>query len=225
MAAAVSVSTRLRPVQHRSSEAPSTSVDQYGTVTVHGKQFDGFLTSVITGSDQAMAYETIGVPLLQQLECGYSCTLLAYGQTGSGKTYTIFGPTGSLTEASLLEPLDLNGAPPLWGLLPRMALALLATGTTVHASAVEIYNEQAFDLLADRACAGSAPSSEHVCRPLPTRGACVTPSARPQTTSRIESCHLQPTFGRLQEGRKERRQRPYVHNKQWIGRGDEWRGG
>jgi hypothetical protein len=78
--------------------------------------------------------------------------------SGSGKTYTIFGPPGSLTEASLSGPLDSEGVPPAWGLFPRLAMALLrlaahdaGTSLTLHASAVEIYSEHAYDLLADRA--------------------------------------------------------------------------
>lgn len=100
----------------------------------------------------AISILTLNRQLLQQLNAGYSCTLLAYGQTGSGKTYSIFGPTGSLTESSLSGPLDRNGVPPAWGLFPRLALALLKSGNgTLHASAVEIYSEKAYDLLADRA--------------------------------------------------------------------------
>ena len=52
------------------------------------------------GSDQEAAFTAITKTLLARLHEGYSVTLLAYGQTGSGKTYTMFGPTGSLSEAS-----------------------------------------------------------------------------------------------------------------------------
>ena len=39
-----------------------------------------------------------------------------------------------------------------WGLFPRVVLALLADGSgALHASAVEVYQERAFDLLNDRA--------------------------------------------------------------------------
>ena len=43
--------------------------------------------------------------------------------------------------------------PPAWGLLPRLALELLraGAGSTLHASAIEVYQDKAYDLLADRA--------------------------------------------------------------------------
>ncbi|KAH8048084.1 ATP-dependent microtubule motor [Aureococcus anophagefferens] len=68
-------------------------------------------------------------------------------QTGSGKTHTVFGPTGCLTERGGLETGRAD-----WGLFPRVVLALLADGSgALHASAVEVYQERAFDLLNDRA--------------------------------------------------------------------------
>jgi len=127
---------------------------------MQGVVHDGFHSIVAGGCTQEEAYEAVAAPLLQRLRQGYSCTLIAYGQTGSGKTHTIFGPPGTLTEASLLHD-DLEdeeqvtsgvaSAPSEWGLFPRIALELLASGqATLHASAVEVYQEKAFDLLADR---------------------------------------------------------------------------
>ena len=107
-----------------------------------------FASSCVTGSDQQTAFDAIAAPLLARMRQGYSSTLLAYGQTGSGKTHTMFGPPGSLTEANLREA---GGAvPESWGLLPRAALELLRSGGTIHASAVEVYQERAYDLLSDR---------------------------------------------------------------------------
>ena len=107
--------------------------------------------SVVTGSDQAEAFATIASPLLARLHDGYSCTLLAYGQTGSGKTHTMFGPPGALTEASLAASAGAS-PPEAWGIFPRIALELLhASGGTLHASAIEVYQDNAYDLLADRA--------------------------------------------------------------------------
>ena len=71
-------------------------------------------------------------------------------QTGSGKTHTVFGPPGCLTEAAVASAA--GGVPREWGLFPRIVLEILAAGLgTVHASAIEVYQERAFDLLADRA--------------------------------------------------------------------------
>ena len=86
-------------------------------------------------------------------EGGLSSTLIAYGQTGSGKTYTMFGPPGSLTETALKEAGD-GKVPELWGVFPRVMLDLLRaselSGATFYASAIEIYMEHGYDLLAGR---------------------------------------------------------------------------
>ena len=105
----VSVSVRLRP--QMTPGALGALVEPGGTLVVGKKQFGGFVQTVVTGSDQSTAYEAIASPLMRQLHAGYSCTLLAYGQTGSGKTHTIFGPPGSLTEASLAN-VGSDGCPP-----------------------------------------------------------------------------------------------------------------
>ena len=101
---------------------------------------------VVTGSDQATAYEAVALPLLQQLEAGYSCTLLAYGQTGSGKTHTVFGPPGSLTESSVAQARGMwiiegvigcrgvvawqasGSVPADWGLFPRIVMQASSNG-------------------------------------------------------------------------------------------------
>jgi len=63
----------------------------------------------------------------------------------------MFGPTGSLTEASLQQETTLSGAPVLWGIFPRIALAMVGTaGNTLKASAIEVYNNEPFDLLNGR---------------------------------------------------------------------------
>lgn len=38
-------------------------------------------------ADQAMVYNDVVAPILDQVLMGYNCTLFAYGQTGTGKTY------------------------------------------------------------------------------------------------------------------------------------------
>ncbi|XP_061105672.1 kinesin-like protein KIF12 [Conger conger] len=76
---------------------------------------------------------------------GYSCTVFAFGQTGSGKTYTISGP----------HPAEGPGGPHSQGLTHRCLSHLLQVcspdeGVTLHASYLEIYNEQVRDLLDPR---------------------------------------------------------------------------
>jgi len=143
----ISVSVRLRPLAP-GSDPPRISADARGVITEQ-KVFEA-VESVVIGSDQEQAYRAIASPLLARLRDGYSCTLLAYGQTGSGKTHSMFGPPGCLTEASLTE--SAGAAPLAWGIFPRMALELLQNASgMLHASAIEVYQDNAYDLLADRA--------------------------------------------------------------------------
>ena len=144
----INVSVRLRPPQ--TSNAAVCVTGQ--AVEVSGRGFS-FASSVVAGSDQSIAYEALAAPLVSSLQRGYSCTLLAYGQTGSGKTHTMFGPPGSLTDAAL-EQAGHGAAPQSWGVFPRTVLELLhmpGFDGALHASAVEVYQDKAFDLLAERA--------------------------------------------------------------------------
>ena len=153
-AASILVSVRVKPPSTRS--CVTATPGQEGSLIVEGRNgeavLDGF-ASITGGSDQMEAYDAVAGPLVDRVMQGYSCTLMAYGQTGSGKTHTIFGPPGCLTEATLEHSAnnDARSAPADWGLFPRVALELLASGKgTLHASAVEVYQERAYDLLADR---------------------------------------------------------------------------
>jgi hypothetical protein len=141
----LAVSVRLLPPREAD---PITVVEGSRDVRIGAKIFRGF-SSTVTGSDQEVAYAALGRPIVEQLRRGYSCTFLAYGQTGSGKTYTVFGPPGSLTQQSLEQAA--GGVPRAWGLFPRVVLEILQAGLgTMHASAVEIYQDAAYDLLDGR---------------------------------------------------------------------------
>ena len=62
----------------------------------------------------------------------------------------MFGPPGSLSETALGRAG--GGIPASWGVFPRCMIALLRMlgVTSLHASAVEVYQDRAFDLLQDR---------------------------------------------------------------------------
>jgi len=145
----VSVSVRLRPMPPGDQDN-AVSVSGSGALSVQGRTYD-FPHCIITGSDQAAAYNAIGAPLMEKLREGYSCALIAYGQTGSGKTHTIYGPPGCLTETNMTE--SEGGTPTSWGIFPRAALAMLDTPDlgSMHASVVEVYQEKAYDLLNGKA--------------------------------------------------------------------------
>ena len=157
-AANVIVSVRIRPPPKSTSRVCIEASPE--GILLEGKEgdvstLDGYNSIVGSDCDQIATYDAIAEPLMARLADGYSCTLIAYGQTGSGKTHTIFGPPGVLTEAALTNDGDgtqgAASAPTDWGILPRVALELLASSAgTLHASAIEVYQEKAFDLLADR---------------------------------------------------------------------------
>jgi hypothetical protein len=146
----VEVAVRVRPPQGVPGEG-AVRVTRRGTLDAGGRDF-AFPSTVVFGSDQAAAQAALAAPLLARLLEGFSCTLLAYGQTGSGKTHTMFGPPGSLTEESV-RGCGGGEAPAAWGVFPRTVLQLLQVPGlgALHASAVEVYQEKAYDLLADRA--------------------------------------------------------------------------
>ena len=140
MSNSISVAVRVRPTLTKSvcNTVPS-SVQSFS-----------YPSTVVVGSNQSQCFEAVGAPLLARMTEGYNTTILAYGQTGSGKTYTMFGPTGSLSEASL-NGLNGKEAPEDWGIFPRIALQMVASsGGTLRASAIEIYNNAPFDLLNNR---------------------------------------------------------------------------
>ena len=144
----VSVSVRIRPP----SGPAGVTAGERGLTLRNGISFD-YPAAVIQGSDQGEAMECLAGRLVRKFcDGGLNCTLMAYGQTGSGKTHTMFGPPGSLTETALKEAG--GSIPKLWGVFPRVMLELLESpelsGATFHASAIEIYMEHAYDLLAGR---------------------------------------------------------------------------
>ena len=136
----VAVSVRIRP--GGDEEAARKACDAFKNPT-----------SIIEGSDQPAMAAALTSSLVQRfIHGGTSCTLMAYGQTGSGKTHTMFGPPGTLTEASLEQAA--GAVPETWGAFPRAMMDLLGapelSGATFHASAIEIYMEHAYDLLDGR---------------------------------------------------------------------------
>lgn len=157
----INVSVRVRP---SSEEESGEMICQRGKyLDVHGVQFD-FPSRVVLGSDQNSSFDLLAVDMVHKLESGFSCTLMAYGQTGSGKTYTMFGPAGCLTESELLRA---QGIPSTFGIFPRVAIHLLSLpGCSLHASAIEIYQDEIFDLLNNGApLSVSSSSSSAQCKP------------------------------------------------------------
>lgn len=148
----INISIRIRPPRSTSSST-SISVISAGKITVdatNNKSKSYNFSAAVEGSDQELAYNRIAQPLLNDLRRG-PCTLCAYGQTGSGKTHSVFGPAGCLTVTSVAQAK--GGLPDEWGFFPRLVLDILRMDprSVVHASAIEIYQDAPYDLLADRA--------------------------------------------------------------------------
>ena len=118
-------------------ERPATSTEVPSALNPHSIFTPDQLLPPITSQDSS--YSILTATLLSRLRDNYSTSLIAYGQTGSGKTHTVFGPPGCLRSDS---------SPALHGLLPRLLQELVATAnTTISVSAVEVYQDLAYDLL------------------------------------------------------------------------------
>jgi hypothetical protein len=171
--AEIRTSVRVRPTDPRASCAVTTD-PRTGAVSLRGADAGAgkddvfhYPSSVVVGSDQAVAYDALCAPLVKRALAGYDCTLVAYGQTGSGKTHTMFGPAGCLVEAEVTRwrasgtssaasssaaSSSSSSAPLEWGVFPRAALELMRTPgvRSIRASAVEVYHENVFDLMNGR---------------------------------------------------------------------------
>ncbi|PBP27550.1 kinesin [Diplocarpon rosae] len=96
-----------------------------------------------SAADQAMIYDDVVTPMLDEMLAGYNCTIFAYGQTGTGKTYTMSGDMnetfGILSDAA--------------GIIPRTLHALFNkldsedAECSVKCSFIELYNEELRDLI------------------------------------------------------------------------------
>lgn len=94
-------------------------------------------------ADQAMIFEDVVTPLMDEMLQGYNCTIFAYGQTGTGKTYTMSGDMsdtlGLLSDSA--------------GIIPRVLYSLFQKlegdelEYSVKCSFIELYNEELRDLL------------------------------------------------------------------------------
>ena len=118
----IRVAVRVRPPLDKGSQELAATCDSSGNVNIRNKTFT-YPYAVVTGSDQVSAFDSLAQHLFAKTQSGYSCTLIAYGQTGSGKTYTMFGPTGCLTESSVDKAFP--NVPHEWGIFPRFVMGIL----------------------------------------------------------------------------------------------------
>ncbi|PGH07905.1 hypothetical protein AJ79_06112 [Helicocarpus griseus UAMH5409] len=94
-----------------------------------------------SAADQAIIFDDVVTPILNEMISGFNCTIFAYGQTGTGKTYTMSGDMDDTL--GLLS----DGA----GIIPRVLYSLFKKledmETSVKCSFIELYNEELRDLL------------------------------------------------------------------------------
>ncbi|APA07429.1 hypothetical protein SS1G_12975 [Sclerotinia sclerotiorum 1980 UF-70] len=96
-----------------------------------------------SAADQAMIFDDVVTPILDEMLAGYNCTIFAYGQTGTGKTYTMSGDM-----SDHLGILSDNA-----GIIPRALHALFNklelddAESSVKCSFIELYNEELRDLI------------------------------------------------------------------------------
>ena len=95
-------------------------------------------------ADQAIVFEDVVAPILNETLAGFNCTIFAYGQTGTGKTYTMSGDMtdtlGLLSDAAGIIPRT------LYSLFQRLEADDVEC--SVKCSFIELYNEELRDLLA-----------------------------------------------------------------------------
>ncbi|XP_067655416.1 osmotic avoidance abnormal protein 3-like [Haliotis asinina] len=98
--------------------------------------FDG---SYFTDSTTEQIYNDIAYPLVEGVTEGYNGTIFAYGQTGCGKSFTMQGITDPPTQRGII--------PRAFDHVFETVSVTEATKFLIHASYLEIYNEEIRDLL------------------------------------------------------------------------------
>lgn len=151
----IRVVARIRPLSSKEKREHSkeTLASNIVTNSIRVDQNRTFVFDKVfqSSATQGEVYEHTAGDLIQNhLFKGFNVTVLAYGQTGSGKTHTIFGANGNRFTSKLNEEED--------GIIPRAVHELFnriksnyggADGCKVEMSFLEIYNEEAKDLLAN----------------------------------------------------------------------------
>eukprot|EP01012_Entosiphon_sulcatum_P007724 TRINITY_DN14007_c0_g1_i2.p1 TRINITY_DN14007_c0_g1~~TRINITY_DN14007_c0_g1_i2.p1 ORF type:complete len:793 (-),score=105.10 TRINITY_DN14007_c0_g1_i2:59-2437(-) len=110
------------------------------------------------GCTQMQMYQTVALPIVNDVLTGFNGTILAYGQTGTGKTYTMFGPSlnwdGRPVRTPVTDQLE-RGIGPEDGVIPT-AVHHIFQHISAHAanvefniiiSCLELYMESIIDLL------------------------------------------------------------------------------
>eukprot|EP01065_Artemidia_motanka_P045858 TRINITY_DN6820_c0_g2_i1.p1 TRINITY_DN6820_c0_g2~~TRINITY_DN6820_c0_g2_i1.p1 ORF type:complete len:710 (+),score=268.37 TRINITY_DN6820_c0_g2_i1:528-2657(+) len=158
MESRVTVAVRIRPLlQKEQYEQPCVrGIGDEGGVAITpppdhftGTEHQGFAFDEVfdQGETQRSVYDQVGVPIVDDALRGVSAAILAYGQTGSGKTHTMLGQTSADAIVTSESGLFLRVLDELlrYGERRRDEVAI-----ELRLSALEIYNDDARDLLNQR---------------------------------------------------------------------------
>mmetsp|Transcript_3695 Transcript_3695/g.9396 ORF Transcript_3695/g.9396 Transcript_3695/m.9396 type:complete len:1002 (+) Transcript_3695:77-3082(+) len=155
------VSVRIRPLQAHDGDTNSLSTvvapldDYHMAIQLAPKQCQEFTFDRVFGphTSQQSVFRDCALPLVDAVLEGTNACIFAFGATGAGKTYSMLGPEGGRKQDSQTGLLP-RAAAEIFRRLARQeadAAAMLATdcmsGYEVRASFLEIYKENAFDLL------------------------------------------------------------------------------
>lgn len=147
----IRVFCRVRPMMDHDGDStvgavrfPKSTVDDKEAIEVVGEegvktQF-GFDKVFPERSSQLQIFNEVS-SLVQSALDGYRCCIFAYGQTGTGKTHTMQGASGE-DRGIIPRSLEMIVA-------ETQRLKLQGWEYTLHASFLEIHNENLRDLLAD----------------------------------------------------------------------------
>lgn len=158
---------RVRPILKESSEIGLIAGSE--RVAIQARRV-GHPSSIVNNAAERITFPFYGVfgpssaqnevfdaavyPTLKKaLVNGYSAAVLAYGQSGSGKTYTMMGGGSYKTRGVMQRALGL-----VFSHIAEEAAAKRGQGVShrVQVSFIQVYNEQAYDLLSDHAAAAAA---------------------------------------------------------------------
>lgn len=139
----IQVFVRCRPLRSEEKHSSIGILPETNEVRLpqHAKEF--YFDRVFSpDAPQVNVYNVVVRPLISQVLTGYNCSVFAYGQTGTGKTYTMEGMRSSIALPDAHS-----------GLIPRAVSAIFDTlkdndqEYSVKVSFLELYNEDAYDLL------------------------------------------------------------------------------
>ncbi|KAF4681697.1 hypothetical protein FOZ60_011695 [Perkinsus olseni] len=97
-----------------------------------------------TEVSQEEAFKEVALPVLESCMSGHNGCIFCYGQTGSGKTYTMSGGEGYAERGIIPRCIE-----ELFAAVKRYHSSNPGAVTNISVSYLEVYNENAYDLLGE----------------------------------------------------------------------------